>query len=164
MICGRQVVRKKCNCGALSITFTCAELKSLPPDQLALRLTCPSPCDISLACGHKCSKACHAGPHSNVAECSKKVALKCACGSRRMELPCRQTSPLSAGPSDLDRSVFAAAGILVCSVLCAEKKAAQQAAAEAAAVAASAFSTASLPSPAASILECVGVTAPGNAA
>ena len=56
-------------------------------------LSCKDACPKKLACGHRCSKTCHSGPCSSVADCKKKVVYRCKCKRQKKEVACSRKTP-----------------------------------------------------------------------
>jgi len=96
-----------CPCGKSTMLLPCEQYTQLPDAEMKEMTRCTNRCGKIIACGHACTRLCCEGGHEDKTgdeastpscmssrECTKKLHLKCACGSRRLDLPCNDAQRL----------------------------------------------------------------------
>lgn len=85
-----ETVRQKCHCQSMILKFSCGKLASVTEKEKLELFSCKIQCPVLMPCGHPCVKLCHVAsePHSQPAECKRKVPVKCSCGRLKEQQQC----------------------------------------------------------------------------
>ncbi|KAI4370536.1 hypothetical protein MLD38_018882 [Melastoma candidum] len=119
------LVKRSCHCGSLVHVFECIYFNSLSNEEQLTARSCGGPCHRKLPhCYHLCPETCHPGECSSPEKCSKKVGVRCECGTLKREWSCQevQAAYRTAGrnPGDISKNLFGH-GLLPCGSDCKKK-------------------------------------------